>query len=572
VVCGAAAIAVIATFVACARWRRQGRPWAVRFERATLIAIVIAGGLSWISYGTFHGSRAVHYWDTFHYYVGGKYFRETRYHLLYQCSAIAEVDDGRRKEFEKRQIRDLRNNSLGDAMPHLDREEECRANFSPERWAALRQDLRLFRAFMGSDWWAKMFKDHGFNASPVWMMVGHPIANLGWADGLPPPELVDSPANLAGKSAAEQQAIRTRFAVDKARFETYIGRIALLDGALYVGLFGLIFWAFGLRACALAVLIWGCGYPWAYFWTGGGFGRVPWLFMSVAGMCLMAKGYRALGGAGITWAMLLRVFPGALIGGVAVKIGWNLVRHRTITRNHQRLILGCTLGLVVLVGASLPVVGGFDAYKEFLGNSMKHTDTPLTNHMGLPTLLSFKWEYRARVTRDNKADDPFIVWKQKRQETLADRRVVHFACLLAFLGLLGFVGRRLDDWEVTALSTLLMVGVFELTCYYYSFVVMLAPLALRRLRYAAALLVMTIAGQIIQLRVGWYDLQYTYETVAVLAAMLFILLDIAWRHRQLDRLGVEADPDADPPRGLLEDMPKTGHPSPTPGPIRRDPA
>lgn len=556
----AAAAALLTALAWClSRWR-QKRPFAVVFERAVLAAIVIAGAMSWINYGTFHSSRAVHYWDAFHYYVGGKYFRENRYHLIYQCSAIAEVDDGRRGEFEKRQIRDLRNNALGDALPHLDRDAECRAAFSPERWAAFRQDLRLFRSFMGDDWWAKMFKDHGFNASPVWIMVGRPLTNIGWDAGLPPPELVESPANRAGKDRAARTAIRTRFAVDRDRFEAYIGRLALVDGALYAGIFGLIFWAFGLRACALAVLIWGCGYPWAYFWTGGSFGRVPWLFMATAGMCLMGKGYRAFGGAAITWSMLLRVFPGALIGGIAVKIGWNLVRHRTITRNHRRVILGCTLGLVVLVGASLPVVGGFSAYEEFLGNSMKHTGTPLTNHMGLPTLLSFKWEHRARMTRDNKQDDPFVVWKKHRQETLAERRAVHVACLLAFLGLLGFVGRRLDDWALVSLSTLLMVGVFELTCYYYSFVVLLAPLALRRLRYAAALLVMVVWGQVLQLQVGWYDVQYTYETAIVLGAMLYILLDIAWRHWQLDRAGIADDPDANPPRGPTDE----GAPAETP--------
>lgn len=535
----------------CAVRGRRGEPWQRAVERGVLVAVIFAGGMSWINYGTFHGTRAIHYWDTFHYYMGGKYFAENGYELLYHCSAIAEVDDGRRKEFDERQIRDLRDNTLGDAVPHLERVQVCRDAFGPERWAAYQQDLRLFRSYMGSSWWAKMFKDHGFNASPVWIMVGRPITNIGWDAHLPPAELVNAPGNFSGKSRSARADIRTRFSLDRARFAEHIERYALLDGALYAGIFLLIGWAFGLRACALAVIIWGSGYPWAYFWTGGGFGRVPWLFMATAGMCLMGKGYKALGGAGITWAMLLRVFPGALIGGIAAKIGWNLVRHRTITPGHRRVILGCTLGLVVLVGASLPVVGGFDAYRSFLGNSFKHKSTPLTNHMGLPTLLSFKWEYRARKTRDNSKDDPFIVWKQKRQETLESRRWLHAACLLAFLGLLGYVGRRLDDWALVALSTVMIVGVFELTCYYYNFVVLLAPFALRRWRYAAALLVMTVWGQVLQLQVGWYDVQYTYETAVVLGAMLFILGDVAWRHRQLDRAGVTEDPDADPPRDVL---------------------
>lgn len=538
-------------FLWCAARHRQGQPYAKFVERGVLVALIAASAVSWMNYGTFHGSRVVHYWDSFHYYIGGKYFRENRYHLIYQCSAIAEVDDGRRSEFDDRQIRDLRDNSLGAAEPHLDRDEECRAAFTPERWAAYRQDLRLFRSFMGKSWWGKMFKDHGFNASPVWIMTGNLITNVGWDEGLPPPELANAPSNMRGKNAAQRKEIRERFKLDKDAFESRIQRIAMFDGALYIGIFAFIFWAFGLKATALAMLIWGCGYPWAYFWTGGSFGRVPWLFMSVAGTCFMARGYQMLGGFGITWAMLLRVFPGALIGGVSVKIAWNIIRHRTITVPHRKLILGCTLGLVVLVGASLPVVGGFDAYKEFVGNSFKHKGTPLTNNMGLPTLLSYSPSGTARRTRDNTLDDPFAVWKVKRQETLESRKILHYAMLLLFLGMLGYAGRSLEDWELTALSTILIVGIFELTCYYYNFVVLLAPLALRRMSFVIALFVMTILGQWTQLTVGWYDVQYTWESLYVLLAMLYILGRLVWEQRLRDtgRWPPEGDPDvsvADP--------------------------
>lgn len=551
-------IAAIAALVLLIAWLARTRrlepdgpsPIPRPLERGVLIALLFAAGLTWINFGSFHGSRAIHYWDTFHYYVGGKYFPENRYHLIYQCSAIAEVDDGRAETFGDRQIRDLRDNALGPAKPHLARDAECRAAFTPARWAEYRQELRLFRSYMGESWWAKMFKDHGFNASPVWIAVGHPLTHIGGPD-VPPDPLVDSAANQRGRTKAERDAIRERFRADRGAFERRMGLFVAVDGALYAGSFLLIWWAFGLRACALAMLVWGAGYPWAYFWTGGSFGRVPWLFMSTAGVCLMGRGFRALGGGAITWAMLLRVFPGALIAGVAAKIGYNLVRHRTVSPGHRRVILGCAAALVLLVGASLPVVGGFDAYRAFIGNSFKHKGTPLTNHMGLPTLLSYHPRYIAQRTRDNALDDPFAVWKVRRQSTLESRRWLHFAILLGFLGLLGYTGRRLADWELTALSTVMIVGVFELTCYYYGFVILLAPLAIRRFRYALALLAMAIATQVGQLTVGWYDVQYTLESAIVLTAMLYLLGDTAWRHRQLDRAG-EAPPPPDAPDPVAE--------------------
>ena len=41
---------------------------------------------AWVNFGVFHSSRIVHYWDTFHYYVGSKYFEENEYERLYRDS------------------------------------------------------------------------------------------------------------------------------------------------------------------------------------------------------------------------------------------------------------------------------------------------------------------------------------------------------------------------------------------------------------------------------------------------------------------------------------------------------
>ena len=497
-----------------------------------LLSVVVAGGLAWVNFGTFHGSRAVHYWDSFHYYMGSKYFKETRYHLLYHCAAIGEVDDGRKEEFKKRKIRDLRNNQLLPAMPQLSRDEECRANFTPERWAAFRQDLRLFRAKMGSSWWKKMFKDHGYNASPVWNMVGNAFANHGWLDHIPPPEFTNSPANLRTKSAKERAKILANFKeVQVPAFESRIQTLALLDAVLYIGIFVLIGWAFGLEVCALALAVLAIGYPWAYFWTGGGFGRVPWLFMATAGVCLMKRGWPMLGGFAVTWTTLLRAFPGAIAAGIVLRVGWNIVRHRTITKIHRRVIIGAILGLAVLIPASLPSSDGVGAYQEFLGNSMKHKQTPLTNHMGLPMLVAWGPKLIARHTKNSKLEDPFKIWKETRLKTLEDRKLLHYALLLGFLGLIMFCAWRMEDWEATAISTIMIIGVFDLTCYYYNFIILLAPVAMRRTRYIIALIVMALVSQVIQLKVGWYDEQYLWETALVLGVLLYIIGDIAWESR-----------------------------------------
>jgi hypothetical protein len=292
----------------------------------------------------------------------------------------------------------------------------------------------------------------------------------------------------------------------------------------------MIFWAFGLRATALSMLVWGCGYPWAYFWTGGSFARVPWFFMAVAAVCLLKRGFPLLSGFALSWSALLRLFPTALAGGPIAAVVDRFIRRKKIERpwlnaTDQRFIAGGILGLVVLIGGSM-AVNGFDAHSQFLSNTFKHAETPLTNHMGLPTMLSYKPGTVGRYTKDDSLEDPWAKWKQRRKETKHDRRWLHGLLLLGMFTLLALAGRRLAEWAVLAGSTILIIGFFELTCYYYSFVVLMAPLAIERLRYSVAMILMVIAGLLLQFFIGWYDEQYTAETVVVLLALVYILVDL----------------------------------------------
>ena len=248
-------------------WQRlfKTKVWSRRIETWALVVLAFTGGSNFLSYGTFHGSRAIHYWDSFHYYVGAKYFDENQYTELYNCSVIAELDDGRKSEFSTRQVRNLMTNKLGKAEDVAKNAlKTCRELFADKaRWNAFRNDLRLFRSHMGKDWWHKMFKDHGFNASPVWSMVGVPIANNLLVVEPPPENLVNSPANLKGKTSKQRKAINKRFQDDKAWRRPSDGSRCLTPAATlaFSDLVGL--WSMGART----ILIFRVGYPWAYFWT-----------------------------------------------------------------------------------------------------------------------------------------------------------------------------------------------------------------------------------------------------------------------------------------------------------------
>ena len=44
----------------------------------------------YFNFGLFHFRNYIHSWDTFHYYVGSKYFKELSYDRLYECIAVAD--------------------------------------------------------------------------------------------------------------------------------------------------------------------------------------------------------------------------------------------------------------------------------------------------------------------------------------------------------------------------------------------------------------------------------------------------------------------------------------------------
>jgi hypothetical protein len=507
--------------------RKRGEKLRKKLERAVLIAMLLVGGLTWNNFLTHHGIREVHLWDFMHYYVGSKYFAENDYRWFYHCVLLAELDDGRQEEVKRRQYRDLNNNRRGPSdLIAAEAEKVCRSSFSDTRWRAFGQDVRVFRDLMGAGWFKDFVKDHGYNASPAWTMIGSQIGNWGWDRHIPPPEFVNSPANLAGRNGAQVASIQRRFVQDRERIYSEVRWLARIDAMLYAGIFLMMVWAFGLRAAALAITVWGVGHPWAYYWTGGSFGRVPWLFMAAASLCMMKKGYNVLGGAALVWSILLRAFPAALVGGVALKFLWNAIRERRIDPSQFRIIAGALAAVAVIVPLSMISTGGLESYTGFISNSVKHRSTPLTNHMGMQTLVSYDPSYTARQIRDG-AEDPFAKWKDMRRTLLDERKIVVGGLLCGILVLLGYVVRRMENWEAVSLSVLLIFGVFELTGYYTCFLILLAPFCVRRTSYVVALLGMAIGTQLAFMLVDWVDEQSLVQSLIIFAMLLFVLVSEA---------------------------------------------
>ena len=195
------------------------------------------GLLAYVNFGSFHFDGIyVHLWDSLHHYLGAKYIDELGYDGLYECIAVADAEDpAEAPRAARRVLTDLRTNRMITAADAVAHPERCRARFSAARWADFKRDVGFFRDRFPETDWQSLTGDHGFNASPVWLLAAHPLAGSG--------------------------------PVTAARLDV----LATLDLALMLAAFGALAWAFGWERAALVAIVWGTYFPGRLWWTGGSF-------------------------------------------------------------------------------------------------------------------------------------------------------------------------------------------------------------------------------------------------------------------------------------------------------------
>jgi hypothetical protein len=462
-----------------------------------------------------------HRHEFYHYYLGSKYSEELGYIRLYECSMIAEIELGRKANVLKREVRDLRENLIKpvQATYIATDPDQCKKHFSPPRWEAFKQDIDWFQKSAAGSYWEGMQKDHGYNPPPVWTMTGKFFGSF-------------APAG-----------------------DTYFKLLACIDILFHVGIVLLFNWAFGWRAMTVATVFWGCNAPANFYWTGGAFLRMDWIFLLVASLCLMRRRRFFLAGFALTWAMLLRIFPGLFIAGVIIVMALVLIDRIRKARasgkapknlleyihpDHRRFIAGCFVCVAVLVPASMMATGGTGAYKEFYEHTLKtHAGTPLTNTMGLQTMLVHDWNGRMRFTRDDNLDDPFQGWKQGRLDRFKQMKPVFIGIILAVFAWTVWALRRTKLlWVGLAISTPLVICLTNVTCYYYSMTMVSCALVIARRQIGPPMLITSGVSQILLYAPNgyyWVDDRYTAQSW-LFFTMGIILLFVYSRPFSMQRL------------------------------------
>jgi hypothetical protein len=585
-----------------------------------LLMLGVGGALAYCNFGHLHFGNFIHVWDTYHYYMGAKYFPELKYDLLYDCAAIAdsETSPELKSQASMRTITDLRTNVMHKAAEVVEHPEICKSQFTAGRWDDFKRDIAFFRGRVNSKRWEEIHQDHGYNGTPVWGLAGWALTNTG-------PATIDQ-----------------------------VTLLNLLD-PLYLALMGvLLYWAFGHRVFSIGMLVLGCNYAGRYYWTGGAFLRHDWLFYTVAVVCLLKKEKWMLAGLALSYATLLRLFPGLMVIGpllagielfrlqkkldmrfvkfvaggaigVAVLFPLSLALSKTgsapakpppqgvlagvvelggqpyanaplrlddgprmladpqghfrlavtpgkhtmklevpsassggppvevktqleeVVADNEQLSVAYKINVEAVPEGSLPPAviaraevgrevlpppappGPIDIWLKFAANTTKHASTPLTNHMGLRTILSYRPDTTGNWMRDGSQIDPWAKWKATRLEKFHQARLPFMMLLVVLAVLIYFAVRQTGGelWIAAALGIGYIVAGAELTNYYYCFMVGMAALHEKRREVGIILMVMLASTLII----AWagmpglspqLDQLYTTMTVASLFACIGI--------------------------------------------------
>jgi len=486
------AIAAAVLLVAGAHLAYTKREHVLRRTRDVLLATVgVASLCCYFNLFHFHFDDYLHQWDIYHYYVGAKYLPELGYNRLYECTVIAEkeIDDGHVEH--GRLITDLTTNDLERVDTIVADPARCTDHFTPERWREFTADIAFFRSlFSPGRWLDEVLHDHGFNGTPVWALLGRPLASAA--------------------PASHEQLVW----------------LAAIDPILLAIMFAVFAWGFGWRAACIAAVWFGTSYPTQWMWNGGAFLRQDWLVLAVVGVAMVKRGKPLIGGFALTYSALLRVFPGFIVAALVLRYAVLWVRERKITlsRELKRFAIGCVAAGALLVPASLLFSGGASTASEFVTNSRKHLDTPLTNNMGWKTVVAYDPDTRVRVALDPSRLDNFGRWKDARRAVFEQRRWVFYLGLVAFLALLAWGTVRAPDWAVLVLGVGLIPVAAELTCYYYTFILILAALWPERPLIGIAMCITSAATGLITRLAPWDDSRYydmsCYVLLLVIASVV----------------------------------------------------
>ncbi|HUT78081.1 MAG TPA: hypothetical protein VM285_10365, partial [Polyangia bacterium] len=149
---------------------------------AALTFFALFGTLNYNRYGSELLLEGWDEYDLLHYYITPKYFDELGYFRLLPALIIADNESGpycpgNTPIYLFQDESDYQRQPLRHALA---REQEIKSRFTKERWEQFVHDATYIQRHtkrLPCSHWRQLLQDHGFNGTPVWVMVARPIVS-----------------------------------------------------------------------------------------------------------------------------------------------------------------------------------------------------------------------------------------------------------------------------------------------------------------------------------------------------------------------------------------------------------
>lgn len=400
------------------------------------VVITLCGVLAYFNFGMFHWNKyphSVHYYDIFHYHIGGKYFTELGYFDLYHAAVVADQDLYKRFDRIKRftRIRDLRSDRLIPWRNALSESERIKSNFTPQRWEAFKKDIDSFQRQMPPRHWRHALSDYGFNPPPPWSLMGRVVAH----------------------------------AFDISHISQMVA-MAWVDVLLLAIGFFFVFKAFGLYPFMMAVTFFGINYTHRYQHMSGSLLRLDWLAYLLIGISSLKLKRPKTGGVFIAYAAMLRVFPVMFLAGIGFKWLWNAIKEKKVMNDDFKTLLAALITVILLFGATLAVKPGLDGWKTWGENISHHSQRLTVKRIALPYIFVNHGRFADSTQKLNTA--------QREARVEANIVTIRFIQVATFI-LFVLVCAHSPTWIAATLGLFLIYTLTNPVRYYWASLVLLVP-------------------------------------------------------------------------------------------------
>ena len=471
-------------------WRRSGGAGTER-DRTRLIvllamaSLVLAGGRQT---ATFVTTQKVRVWNVYHYYLGAKYFEELGYTDLYDATLRADRE-GRDYWRDIDRVRDLITYEVVDR----DKTEiafDPSDSFSPERWRDFRQDVEALSGQRSPARWKGIFRDRGFNASPVWVVVGSTLANL----------------------APTDRPLALKF-------------LCSLDLPLLVATFWLLLHVFGLRQASLVLLLLTSSPVNANRFVGG-FLQYDWFCAVALAVCFYRMHKPKLAAFLMAYAVLTRVFPLLFVLAGLLPILWKWWTTRRPPLRERHFLVAFLGWCALLLALSLFNGRGVGGWREFVANITTHKQHHVfgERRVGLQFLFTHKL---GSFDTDESV--------REREKTFEDQHGFYLAGAAAMMVVFLIVARKQTPWDAQILGLVPVFALLVTSRYYWSYLALIPLVGWRRgpplnnaRRLGAGQLALFATFYLYDALGGGTYSTYVVFNISLAAYLLFVLVEKAF--------------------------------------------